>query len=373
MVLRAVSFRAELKLAVSELLEDSLMTCSQTEEALVALLGALADHREEGVALYPRVLICDNLRVVLRLLQGSDPIQLGRGPRSVDTILRALKKCAPLATGGWGVWIHRTEGSFDYGVFREPLAPTAIDMRSTLSDLDTEMLSTVSDPDPDVLSPLSEDDKRPPRPLLAAQVAPGAVELVAPGGGGIQIQLSGVRHRDMPAQREQDRLATWFFEATPTDRIREASESFSKTMLNDLLRHGHGALIGVLHAGSEIPKELTNDSVIFADPIDFGNLIGMHAQEGSSEALANLLAYEKLLGGMLNSDGIVVLDTSGQVHGFNCFVKSDTNAVSPRELMGGARHRAFATLCALVDEGLMRGVFLQSSNGTCKIYGDPNV
>ena len=135
-----VTFRAELKTAISDLLADSDMTCSETEEALISLIVALADYREEDIALFPQVLICDDLPEVLRVVQGSAPIRIGDGNRSPETMLRALKKCAPLAVGGWAIWVERCEPGFTFGVFREHAVPTAVGLRSTLQDLEVRSL-----------------------------------------------------------------------------------------------------------------------------------------------------------------------------------------------------------------------------------------
>ena len=100
----AVTFRAEMKRAISDLLSDACMPCSETEEALLALVVRLADYREEGIPLYPRILIVDDLASALPILGGSSAISLGSGPRGPDTMEQCLKKCAPLTEGGWAIW-----------------------------------------------------------------------------------------------------------------------------------------------------------------------------------------------------------------------------------------------------------------------------
>jgi hypothetical protein len=71
---------------------------------------------------------------------------------------------------------------------------------------------------------------------------------------------------------------------------------------------------------------------------------------------------------MLNSDGITVVDTSGRLLAFNWFVKTEASKLGPREQHGGARHRAFGALQAMVDDGRLRGVIIRSSDGGERAY-----
>lgn len=101
------------------------MQCPQTEEGLLELVVALSHYTEEGYALFPQVILCDDLSATLRLLQCSDPLHIDTGPREPQTMTQALKRCAPLARGGWVVYMQRFEDYIEYGVFRAPSLPTA--------------------------------------------------------------------------------------------------------------------------------------------------------------------------------------------------------------------------------------------------------
>lgn len=343
---RMVSYRSELKSRIAGLLDDVAMACPQTEESLVALAVALADHREEGRALFPRVLICDDLDVVLRNLQGSNAIRIGTGPRGPDTVLRALKKCAPLADEGWAIWIDRDENRFDFGVFREP-GPTAVDLRHTLMET-------------------APDNRL--RALLVAQFAPGIVEVLAAGDGGLRIHFSGIRD-DRPAPEDAETQVVELFcaDLDDDDQMKQSFVSFGNNIFHSILRRGHGALIAV--APSDDKSWATGvDAVVLDEPIDIASLVKAHVQAPTPEVLSELLAYVDLLAGMLNSDGITVFDTAGRVLAFNWFIKTDTASLGPREQLGGARHRAFGILKQLVDGQQLRGAFIRSSDGGESAY-----
>lgn len=335
---KMVTFRSELKSTIADFLGDAGMTCSVTEESLVALTVKLADHREEGKQLFPKVLICDDRDTVLRNIQGTDAILIGTGERIPDTVLRALKKCAPLADNGWAIWINREPNNFSYGVFREPSNPTSLDLRRTLLDTQDEGQLAA---------------------LLIAQFAPGKVELISAGKPGLRVHLTGERADAVSDDPEGDLVIMWS-ECVAEDS-RESFASFATTLIHDLLRKGHGTLLAITPDGASL--DFLADAVVLETPIDLAGLVRNHGDNETSAALSELNGYANLLEGMMNSDGIVVVDSAGRVLAFNWFIKTDTTQLTPREQQGGARHRAFGALKALVDDKTLRGAFIRSADG----------
>ncbi|GEA84822.1 MULTISPECIES: hypothetical protein [Cellulomonas] len=343
---KVITFRSELKSSISDFLADAEMSCTATEESLVALVVAIADYREEGRQLFPQIIICDDLETVLRNVQGSSPIEIGSGLREPETMLHALKKCAPLAEGAWSIWVERQSGTFRFGVYRAP-ATTAIDERTTL-------LST----------PASADQCA----ILLAQLAPGVVELISTGRDGLRIHLSGRRQEDTQSDDAQRRVARWWATEIPDERLRESFASFAAGVLHDVLRKGHGALVAVAPAGSDEWVVDAGDAVILGEALDAATKLSAQIDEQTSADLSDVLASVDLLSGMLGSDGITVLDTAGRVVAFNWFIQADASASTGRE-RGGARHRAFGALKVMVDAGKLAGVFIRSSDGAESAYG----
>lgn len=349
MTSKELTFREGLKASISDFLSDVNMTCPETEEALVALVVALADHREEGTQLFPRVVICDGRAAVLRILQGTSAIKIGDGPKVAATVMRALKKCAPLADRGWGIWIDRADDLFTYGVFREAANPTSLDLRRTLFDMEP-------------------DDAF--HALMVAQFAPGKVELVSVNKSILRVHLSGERADQLTMGAEGEIVRRWA-SAIEDEFQQEAFVSFGATLLHDLLRRGHGALIAVAPHDAGV-GDYVADAVILDSPIELAALVRGHGEDGSSEALSELLDNSQLLAGMLGSDGVVLLDSVGRILAFNWFVETDTSKLTPSAKLGGARHRAFEALKNLVDDGKLCGAFIRSSDGGEKVHVGSN-
>ena len=347
MAVKVITLRSQLKSSIGDFVGDAGMGCGATEESLILLAVTLVDYREEERPLFPQVLICDDLNASLRNLRGSNPIEIGSGPRAPGTVLRAVKKCAPLAASAWTIWIERQPDTFRFGVFQGP-AVTAVDLRVTL---------------------LETGASGPLRSILIGQYGPGVVELIAAGQPELRIHLSGEREEHVSVADTQAGVVAWSAADIADPHLRETYVSFMRTVLHDLLRKGHGTLIGVIPTGVAEWKQDTDDAVVLPEPIDIAKLLKQHSGEQSSEALSELLATVALVAGMLNSDGITVLDSAGRVIAFNWFIKTDTSTLSARDALGGARRRAFAAMRQRVQAGSFRGAFIRSSDGGEEAFG----
>ena len=346
--MKTVSFRAQLKGNISDFLHKEGMTCPETEEAILELVVALSHYTEEGVILFPRVILCDNLERTLTVLQGSDPLKVGTGVKEVATILQALKRCAPLSSGDWMVFIQRDATMFHYGVFRTSSSLTALDVSDTLRSLAKE----------------ANDLKI----ILISQLAEKAVELIGARSGVFQVYLSATPE-DSPSPSEAlDNLTECCTRSAP-EEVKEQLASFLRKTFYYNLQHCHGTLIIIVKDIESIRPELTEDGVLFDKPIIITLLIQEYEKRQDYASTITLKAHATLLRGMLLSDGIVIMDTYGNIWGYNFFVKYSGSS-GPREasLVGGARRRAYNRLCELVEQGTIFACFIQSSDGRIEFY-----
>ncbi len=316
---------------------------------MLHLVVALSDYTEEGQQLFPQVVICYSLETTLALIQGSGEIEIGRGPRGSQTMAKALKECAPLCKKGWFMWVLRTEDGFSYGVFRGPMVPTALTVRDTILTLSQERFTAF---------PM----------IYASQVGEKAVELIGLKTGTFLIHFSAT---PVTSPSPLDVLASLIklcCEAV-AEEMKEQTASFLRTVLTDAMRECHGSLIAVFEPDTKPATQLTKDGVLLKDPIRLFRLVEQHQTNGTGDSLAELLAYGQLLTGMIASDGIVLLDTKCRIHGYRIFLKEPKKTKeNHRELVGGARRRAFSLLCELVDKQELRGCFIQSADGASEFY-----
>src|SRR5882672_6905866 len=267
--MKAISFRAQLKGTLSDFLKKEGMSCQQTEEGLLEIVVALSRYTEEGHALFPQVVVCDDLSTTVGLLQCSDPLKIGTGKREPATLRQALKKCAPLARGGWVVYIHRKADVFDFGVFRAPTSPIALDIKKTLQSLASE-------------------NQAPPI-LFASQLAEKVVEIVGAQAGTLHVHLSATPD-DAPSPNDAVDEIVYRAATDVEPAEKEQIQSYLHGMLSDSLRQGHGALLGVLPKGAD-QAAVSQDGIVLETPISLSDLVVAHERNPTADTLAALLAY----------------------------------------------------------------------------------
>lgn len=338
------TFRSMLLGDLHDFLETEGMACSQTQGALVELVVALSRYQEEGVALFPKFVVCDDLELALKVLQGTEPIEVGRGARESSTVRAALKKCAPIARGGWAGYIHRTATEFRFGVFREPASPTSPDIRDTVGTLDNGAGHLI----------------------VVMQLAEKVVELVGASGEHLVVHLSAARDSQPSPLESLERLAD-AVSADLAPELRESVATFFRNILSGALRRGHGTLVAVVK--DDVPAAIGGDAVHLAYPVDVAAAIEALTRESSAENLARVNAYSQFVEGVLATDGIAVIRSCAQVVAYNWFVRQSLpTAGLPREVVGGARRRAYDVLRALVDEEQIVAAFFRSSDGASELY-----
>lgn len=347
MKLKTISFRTQLKGSISDFLAKENMQCTHTENGLLELVVALSHYTEEGNNLFPEIILCDDLESTLSLLQCSDPIPIGEGHRNANTILQAIKRCAPLAQENWKIYIFRFEQCFEFGVFRAPYAPTALSIRDTIQAL-------------------SEEDQNF-QIIYASQIAEKSVELIGTCSGTLNLYLSAVPDDEPSPQKAMNSLVK--VACSDVDQtFKEQTESYMKTILTNALQKSHGTIIGVLNS-DQLILGISTDGIVLSSRIDLSQLVEAHENQRTDRSLSLLNSYGKLLSGMVASDGIVLIDTKCNLRGYNFFVRDPEISKLPQStLIGGARRRAYTTLCRMVDENVAQACFFQSSDGCTEFH-----
>lgn len=291
----------------------------------------LAHYREEGVSLFPKVYITNDKNTLTAMLPDGEVLKIGSSTPDVSGIKSAVKKCAPLAMGGWLIYVEASEDCLEYGMFKGSGNPISV-----LVD--------------DVLMTESEDFFV----VKVSQVADECVEVRSNRGRQHFIFLNHRKEDSPPPLQYLNQLINSITEKTPVD-VREPIVSFLSRLFHTALRESHGCIIAVTNMASA-PKFLSGDGVILEDPIDFTSLIVKLKKEIIEPSYLD--SKGSLLKGMLNSDGIILFDNKGRLIGYNCFVKiSNKNNV-----IGGARKRAFDSIKSKIGRGLS-AVFMQSQDG----------
>lgn len=316
-----------------------------TPQALTSLVVTLADLREEGVVLIPEIFLCDSLDETLKLLPVKEVLQIGRQKDPSKAIAEAVKKCAPLAIGGWCIYVARDTENYVFGVFRGSLGPLSIPVEQTLFTEPRETINLVR--------------------LL--RTASGCIEIRNHRGDVYSMLLSD-RPTTSPLPHANAKDLVSQICAHVKDDIRESTTTYLEKTVRLALNACHGAIIVALK-GSRLPAFLA-DGVVLQRPLDVSDAV-RKLRNGDTEAEHVLNANAALIKGMISSDGITVFDSSARLIAYNCFIASP-NKVAGKVVIGGARTRAFEALASKVGKQLA-GVFMQSQDGWTRFDGGDNV
>lgn len=318
-------------------------------ETLVEAVVQVSNFKEEGFPLAPLVFVGRELGELLGAINGSSPIELGVGPCATQTVHAALKSCAPLAEGRhWAIYLLIQEGQLRFGIFctdRSPLRWTSFE----------------------VIRLLPENGP----PLVGiTQLGESIVEVRGPAGAHLYFDFSGSVDRAGNPMR----VIKSFVHAVTRDvseELRPKLKAFYYRLGVDVISGGHGALVAVLDHRQH-PPDLLMDGIWLSQPIDLGErALRYEAHHSEADALA-LVAYGSLFRRMVSMDGITVFGSDGRLLGYNCFIHQQIIGSPIRQVVGGARRRAFEVLCRELGRSLA-AVLYRSRDGAaeCRVAAEP--
>jgi len=334
-----IAFRKYLNLEINRYLDDSCLKIIDSE-LLTEVTLILSNYQEEGAQLFPVIFITSTISDVLELCQGVDEIKLGSLKNEKDSILKAFKVAAPLSEGReWAIFFEIKNTIFNFGIFRSnlsPLNPTPFEkLRSTKAD------------------------------------NKNIIGLTRSGSSVVEIRIS-----------RQDSLLVNVSGAfdefkNPKDQIKEFMDKVSQDISEDLKNHvksfyyrvgidllyaNHGALLLVIKDDAKIPS-IIRDGVILEKNINVSESVKLFCNSKTISNYQQLLSWNHLLRRMFSMDGITILNTSGAIVGYNCFI--ETKFLERK--YGGARLRAFKTLKNTLNEKIV-GVLYKSQDGNLKTF-----
>jgi hypothetical protein len=334
-----LSFRHLLSDAVSSFLNEVGLGSVQVADPLSELIVTLSRYREEGEPLFPVAFLGDDLEGMLRVLGGKDPVAIGSGPRTRETIQRALKQCAPLGQGRWwGLYLLLVPEGFAYGIFRTdpfPLVETPLERMRRAGDRALRMVGVL-------------------------QLAESVIELRGMGGLYRHVFLSGARLEATLPTVAMDELAL-ALTVDVAEPAKSLTRDFYRRVLFEAMQAAHGTLVAVLPKGSA-GSPMFVDGVVLGEPIDMVARVMRYHESPDVEAASAVSSAAQLLRGMMATDGITVLRSDGYILGYNVFIRHPETLIREPARVGGARRRTYEVLCAWVGSELTTA-FFRSQDG----------
>lgn len=319
-------------------LEIEGMECLVTQNGIVSLVNQLVNYREEGKDLFPNIYILDSIELVLQSLPLSQHCYIGEGEKTKETMLRALKKCAPLTEADWSIYIQRNPDNFSYGVFRAGTSLLSVSIEDFLVNNGTEEIKVI----------------------LLHQISDKLIEIRSVQNEPLLISFGGREETSKsPIENQSEFIKT--IVKNVDSNIKEQTSNFFKKVFNEILKVGHGTLACTISGTRKaIPKKL-EDGIILKERIDIPKIIKELLEKDDLQANSKLNGFFTIIIGMMESDGITVFSDKGEVVAYNVFIKHP-DSIAKTNTSGGARSRTFLTLCMLIGKGI-ESAYIQSQDG----------
>lgn len=326
---------------ISEFLYDEGFSKNEkTTEGILELINKISDYYEEGIHLYPEVILTDNLRVFDTIPK--KVIHIKENDLDIAQFKDAIKLCAPLATNNWVIFIEVKSEKIKFGVISAEMSETSLSIYN----------QTVGDVEPSTYGNIA----------YIRNIGQKTVELV---GLKKKLIISLTLDDTKSVLNNEINILSINITEKCYEAIRDKAATYFEKTLNEAIKIGHGNLIGIIPDETECIdnlKQNLDDGIYLSEPIDLGQLIKTAEGEKSNESSVALKAYTSILISMLNHDGITVLTDSGKILGYHLFVKQDT---SKAKVVGGARTRAFESMKTL---NIFNSCFYKSQDGNIKYY-----
>lgn len=323
---------------------EGFPTCVIMPTGIVSLVDAIAAYHEEGIELFPHIIITTNIKTLLQTIPSVQYIQIRSCLIHLDEFVSALKYCAPLAIDGWIIYIEVSAeaNTMVYGVVSSEYTETS-------PTIHRQLLGDLSSGKPGV-------------PFVYISNIGLRSVLIECATDKTIISLSLKQQQEYPSHN-----ITNLAKAIAINANIAAKDSlfyYLQKLLGAALKECHGTLVAVVDDSEKsisVLKEAISDGIYLGKPIDLSALIENSEELKSREASTLVRIYSSTVYGMLNFDGITVFTNTGKVLAYHCFIRQgETNCSA-----GGARSRAFE---ALVGSKLFTFCMCKSQDGLERMW-----
>lgn len=339
------SIRQSFRGLLVDFVKESGITCPHLAEITRELVGLLAAYREEDTQLFPHVFVFSKMDGVKALAPGAAYVRIGEAPLAGESAAKVLKNCAPLALGGWSIFLVKAEkerdDKIDYGLFRSS--------RHSLSISAEESIVGLGESAP---------------ALLVRNSGHLCVQVVSSLGKQFNVSLKTTQPRASRTEADVRRFAD---AATSALEIGSEFASYFRRLLLETVQACHGTLLSVID--EEAPQKGLKDGVWPEPPIDFFQLHSIAFTSKTADALADLNGAESLLAGMMNSDGVLVFSSAGRLLAYRVFLSANGREKASIPEAGGGRRRTYELMKLRLSKPF-KSIFFRSQDGEteCETY-----
>ncbi|MBS1683311.1 MAG: hypothetical protein JSS76_01050 [Bacteroidetes bacterium] len=327
------------------LYEEGFIKDEITKSGILEVINLISDYHEEGNALFPEVLITNNLDFFKTI--PNKEIVIKEANLEIAEFKSAIKLCAPLASNGWIIFIEARDQKIKYGIASAEISETSPSIyNQTVGDLKIDSIN-------------------------------GSTIAYIRNIGQKTVELSGLKNRlivslslNIPREFKHNevKVLSEIITSGIDEKFRINVKTLFEKVIDDALKTGHGNLIGVVEDKDESIETLkrtiiSNGGIYLQSPIDFEFLVKEAELNKSNESSVNLKAHASLLKAMINHDGITIITDKGRVLGYHILIGDFLRPTD--KIDGGSRSKAFKSM---ENCGSFKFCFYKSQDGNTKIW-----
>lgn len=313
---------------------------------LLKFLSKACIYEEEGREIKPNILIGNNIieSNILTMVTNKYILPIKKGKKNGSDFEKILKSILPFCINGWYVYIDIQETNIEYGICRAFNGPQGLSLVDII--FDKNIPNSELDYDCGIIS--------------IEVISDYEIKMIGLRKNNLLIDFRLIEHDANNLDDIYGEIVTDIISGIDVCHREDLFKVFSK-IFKLTFQRVHGTICVVVRADAQIPFELLLDGIWLPDPIK----ISEYALEliGNTKDIYLDEKYYGLTGlfiEMMNIDGITIIDTKGNIIGYNTFINQAK--VKEIKVSGGARKRAAYAILNSGDPNIV-GVYFQSQDG----------
>lgn len=307
------------------------------QNQLVNFIPNLGNYEEEGIRYRPNLLFTNDINAIVKAIPNCFKVCMFEDENEAMFNSRMKSLCI-FSKNDWYIFINIKEDGIQYGICK----PT-----NSIKDKNFETLLKESQ----ILKDKSKFFGFIVYPLSNHNITFKSIK-----NGVLNINFS-LETRKITSWKEEigEFVEASFSKLRTTKKKMEEIKTLFINIFDKALKNINGTICVVVDK-EYVDKGLLGDGIWLTEPIELSKLF----LQTKSYSEQKLLSVSELFIDMLNYDGITVIDNTGRIRAYNCFVETSMN--NEKNIIGGARKRAAYTLINTKVKKVI-GVYFQSHEG----------
>lgn len=310
-------------------------------DSFIKILPSFFSYQEEEKSINPRIIFSRNFDNIGKTIPYLKKIKIATGNTNGSDLKKRLKTIMPFCNNSWILYIEFKENLVEYGIIR---SFSSIDGFSTEEQL--------------FLGPIISSDSA----LLFIQLL-SKFELYFKGIRDTNTIIDFRFHSEINQKKET--TVQEFCSALISgynDKNKKKCEISLKKIIDNLLGKSKGTIIVILsNSCNNLPDDIFTDGIWFDEPVDLVgeifNILNYKDKFIPMQISEKFYALSGLLYEMANVDGATCINDKGQILGYNCFARSNSDKDMDKNLAGGARKRAFSNILSWENPDVIGALF----------------